>query len=138
MFSFLKKKSARLPDGKEAIIAQLLSNQLMLTGTTGSQFAVDSLEIDDDFALGYLFGMADMGSYQFGPKARSEDDTLNYICRVLTIFIQADARHFLEKILERQEKEMFNVGREQGANELGDWVKSQGQSIPTTLLNLTS
>lgn len=89
----------------------------------------------DDFALGYVFGMSDMANHQFNRESTGQPDALSYIGSVFTETLGGDGPELLEIALSRQSTANFAEGREQGASELGSWLKSQGQIIPLGLGN---
>lgn len=89
----------------------------------------------DDFALGYIFGMSDMANYQFNRDAKGQSDALAYIGTVFTEALGGEGAEFLEIAMSKQSTANFAEGREQGASELGSWLKSQGQVVPLGLSN---
>ena len=89
----------------------------------------------DDFALGYVFGMSDMANYQFNRDSAGQSDALAYIGTVFTETLGGDGPKLLEVALSKQSTAIFAEGREQGASELGSWLKSQGQIVPLGLSN---
>lgn len=87
----------------------------------------------DDFALGYIFGMSDMASYQFNQNSTGQSDALSYIEKVFTETLGGDGVELLERALSIQNAVNFSEGREQGASELGSWIKTKGQIVPLGL-----
>lgn len=89
----------------------------------------------DDFALGYVFGMSDMANYQLNKDSAGQSDAVAYIELVFTEALGGDGPELLEIALSKQSTTDFAAGREQGANELGSWLKTQGQTVPLGLSN---
>ncbi|WP_157935838.1 hypothetical protein [Paracoccus zhejiangensis] len=83
---------------------------------------------DDEFALGYLFGVADMANYQFNRSATGDQDAaLNYIRHVFIESLGGDGEERFMQALRRQSSPVFGQGRQVGADDLGGWLQSQGQ-----------
>lgn len=109
----------------------LIFNQLPFCGLDPIQLA-EKLE-GEEFALGYVFGMADMASYQFGARAGDQSKSLSYIQKVFTETLGSRADGLLQLALNSQASGMFQKGREIGANELGEWLQTSGQKVPMGL-----
>jgi hypothetical protein len=77
----------------------------------------------DDFALGYVFGLADMGNYQFNRGATGQEAALSYIRHVFTEALGGGGEANFTRA----------AGRDKGAEELGRWIKSKGQFAPLGL-----
>ena len=109
----------------------LIFNQLPFCGLDPIQLA-ETME-NEEFALGYVFGMADMANYQFGSHGGDQSQSLGYIQKVFTETLGSRADELLQLSLNSQASGMFQKGREIGANELGEWIQSSGQKIPLGL-----
>lgn len=83
---------------------------------------------DDEFALGYVFGVADMANYQFNRAATGDQNSaLHYIRHVFIETLGGDGEDRFMQALQRQHSPVFGQGRQAGADDLGGWLKSQGQ-----------
>jgi hypothetical protein len=87
----------------------------------------------DDFALGYVFGLADMGNYQFNRGATGQEAALSYIRHVFTEALGGGGEANFTRALHVQGVPEFAAGRDKGAEELGRWIKSKGQFAPLGL-----
>lgn len=84
--------------------------------------------IDDEFALGYVFGVADMANYQFNrPAAGDQDAALHYIHHVFVETLGGDGDERFAQALQSQSSSTFAQGRQAGADDLGGWLQTQGQ-----------
>ena len=81
----------------------------------------------DDFALGYVFGLADMGNYLFNDVEGGQEDALEYIRHVFVEALGGGGEDSLHRALRKQSEPEFVDGRNEGARDLTNWIKSQGQ-----------
>lgn len=112
---------------------QMVFMQLPLCGLDPLSLS-EKLE-SDDFALGYVFGLADMGNYQFNRETNGQEVALNYILNVFVETLGSGGEGNFSRALQIQNQPEFAAGRQTGADELGNWVKSQGR---TSALGLAS
>ena len=89
----------------------------------------------DQFALGYVFGMADMGNHQFNPNYSDQPSAITFMKGVFVETLGGNGEEHLMQSLKLQGTAEFTTGRDQGADELGLWVKSKGQRSPMGLAN---
>lgn len=83
---------------------------------------------NDDFVLGYVFGVADMANYQFNQAAHGDQNAaLHYIRHVFIETLGGNGEERFTQALQRQSSPVFGQGRQVGADDLGGWLKSQGQ-----------
>lgn len=92
-----------------------------------------SIFFDDHFALGYVFGMADMAYFQGGGSLEEQEKALKYISSIFGELFNNDAPDLLEKSMQSQQVNDFQLGKERGADEYGEWLESNGQVKPLGL-----
>ena len=139
MFGFFKKKapvqqasSDSKAQGMVSIASRLLATQFMMGSVDDERIA--SYLSRDFFALGYVFGLADHAAFQVAEPTPSQEQSVAFIRAVfcgMTTKEQAD--DLLTVALSLQQDPDFSQGRDMGASELGDWVKTQGQRVPMSL-----
>lgn len=120
-------------NSSDGTVMNLIFQQLPLCGLDHLSLA-KKLRIDD-FALGYVFGISEMANYQFNRDSTGQSEALSYIETVFKETLGGDGPEILEIGLSKQSAAKFAEGREQGASELGSWIKSQGQVVPLGLSN---
>lgn len=107
------------------LVMQMIFMQLPLCG-------LDPLSLckkceSDDFALGYVFGIADMGNHQFNPDASNQAAALVFIREVFVETLGGDGEDAFFRALEAQHVPKFAAGRQIGADDLGNWMRSEGK-----------
>lgn len=117
-------QSALPPDGEgypgADIAVMIVSVQLPLCDLDplGSSAFVE----DDEFALGYIFGVADMANYQFNrPSNDDQVSALNHIRQVFGETLGSDGENRFMQALLLQGEPPFQLGRRTGADDLGAW-----------------
>ena len=129
MFGLFKKKPT--VSGTDTTVGLILS-QLVLCDFDPSSLSAKLSS--DQFALGYVFGIADMGNYQFNPHASDQSSALAYLDRVFMETLGSRGKEHLQQALGLQETSSeFVTGRATGAEELGAWLKSEGKIVPMGL-----
>lgn len=116
---------------KYEVPMSLIWNQLPMCGLLPTELAQQVK--DDDFLLGYVFGMADMANYQFNPSSHDQSQALPYIQKVFSEALGSMGDELMHQALGAQSSPLFQKGRQIGADELGDWIKSSGQKVPFSL-----
>lgn len=83
---------------------------------------------NDEFALGYVFGVADMANYQFNSaSAGDQGEALNYIRHVFVETLGGGGEERFAQALQCQSSSTFAQGRQAGADDLKGWLQTQGQ-----------
>lgn len=120
-------------ESPEGTVMHLIFHQLPLCGLDPLSLAQKLYT--DNFALGYVFGMSDMGHYQFNRNSSAQSDAIAFIGTVFTETLGSHGQELFVAAMSKQSTAIFAEGREQGASELGSWLKSQGQVVPFGLAN---
>lgn len=115
-----------------ALLTHLITQQVLLSKTLGPDLA-ELLE-EDELALGYVFGFADMVSYQYNGRIPQEQ-ALAFIHAFLSQLFSDDdqAEQVLRRAISVQSFPLFVRGRDIGVSDFGDWVKTQGAKTPMGL-----
>lgn len=115
-----------------AMLSNLITQQVLLSNTLSPDF-VKLLE-QDEYALGYVFGFADMLSYQYRGQMPQEQALALIHAFFSQLFDDDDqAEQVLRRAISVQSFSLFVRGRGVGASDFGDWVKTRGAKIPMGL-----
>lgn len=87
----------------------------------------------DDFSLGYIFGFADMGVFQFTQDRKDQVEALAYMAAFFQRIFGVEGANAFSKALGKQTVSKFVKGRSKGAEELGEWLKTKGKFSPIAL-----
>ncbi|WP_108813403.1 hypothetical protein [Loktanella sp. Alg231-35] len=118
------KATSELPGTDTAM--QIIFMQLPLCGLDPMSLCARLKH--DSFALGYVFGVADMANYQFNqPLPDGQVHTLDFIRHVFVETLGGEGEERFDQALQSQAEPEFASGRQGGANDLGNWLKSRGQ-----------
>jgi len=130
MFNFLKRRRAAAnpePDVPGASTAsQIIFLQLPFCD-------LDPISLcaklgNDEFALGYVFGVADMANYQLNSaSAGDQGAALDYIRYVFVETQGGGGEERFAQALQCQSSSTFSQGRQAGADDLGGWLQTKGQ-----------
>jgi len=130
MFNFLKRRQATANPETEfpgaSTASQIIFLQLPLCDLDPISLCAELG--DDEFALGYVFGVADMANYQFNRSAAVDQDAaLHYIHHVFVETLGGGGNDRFAQALQSQSSSTFAQGRQAGADDLGGWLQTQGQ-----------
>jgi len=121
------------PQGNASTQFSSVSTIINLQLTLGRRDTV--IFIDDKFALGYVFGMADMAYFQRGGSLDDQDEALNSILSIFNDIFDEDGSILLKKSIQAQQSLEFDQGRKMGADEFGIWIETKGKVKPMGLTN---
>jgi len=117
---------------ESTLSSHFIIQQLLLSNKSSTDLA--KLLNDDELALGYVFGFADMASYQRAGRI-PQDQSLAFIHTFLGQLLEDDdrAEQLLRRAISMHSFPLFMRGRDTGASDFGDWVKTRGAKIPMGL-----
>jgi hypothetical protein len=87
----------------------------------------------DIFSLGYIFGYVNMAYYQHGGDLEDSKKAMLCLLWVFKKLVPENAKQFHLVSIESQDDTCFNRGREIGAKEYGDYIRSKGEYTPKGL-----
>ncbi|MEJ6404995.1 hypothetical protein [Yoonia sp. 2307UL14-13] len=105
---------------------------------TFGEHSMDQLTIkfaDDPMLLGYLFGIADMAYFQTENQQPEGVSALDYIAAFFDSLMGLQSENVMSFAMSARVVPAFDQGRRLGADELANWIKTQGQFIPMGLAN---
>jgi hypothetical protein len=107
-----------------------------------SQLALASIDVKllegDNFALGYLFGCAEMEYFQKGGDLEEQSSATQFIFEAIFKVSPHNQLDLSQKSMSLQGDPVFEKGRKTGAQELEELVKKQGSYSPIELFGYVS